>query len=365
MEMECSASDPCQDGSFCDFSMEDGMRGYCTECNWSLCFEDGISELGAKSCTDACAVQCGTAEGVGTIQFGSEEYSWYGMIGSPSSPDGVSGPLVLCSDLICGEDVDASSAVCLIQNGNFTIAEKAISCKQSGGIAALIYDDFFLENNGFVDPNPGIPTIGIDTELAMTFMENLGSIMTVALDVGEENCTTYCSDLNPCTGEKSFCNYDYDTSGVCEECWFDEGSAVEDDCFFVGLPLRGAKECASTCGSRLEFPTCKFCPSDLSLSNLGSGLEEGEEECEFCPGGLQREYWDQEVSIFGEGVNCFLIDEFYQKYHISKSAPNCQLAQTVNYLCGCHGIGYGGANNESKQAALVWLPRVMASCHSW
>eukprot|EP00956_Cyclotella_meneghiniana_P046042 scaffold396303_cov63-Cyclotella_meneghiniana.AAC.1 len=45
---------------------------------------------------------------------------------------------------------------------------------------------------------------------------------------------------------------------------------------------------------------------------------------------------------------------------VDKNSQNCRLAQSVNYICGCEGTGYAGANTETKQKMLVWMPRVSA-----
>jgi hypothetical protein len=34
--------------------------------------------------------------------------------------------------------------------------------------------------------------------------------------------------------------------------------------------------------------------------------------------------------------------------------------QSMNYICGCDGTGYAGADTHTKQVVLVWLPRVAA-----
>ena len=67
---------------------------------------------------------------------------------------------------------------------------------------------------------------------------------------------------------------------------------------------------------------------------------------------------DRDVSLFGENVTCEMVQGFFNEIDIHKNSQNCRLAQSVNYICGCEGIGYGGANTASKQVVLVWLPRV-------
>jgi len=360
----CSTLEPCQDGLFCDFSLDDGATGHCWECEWhphEFCFSEssGLSDAGAASCAATCVTQCHDEPGAVGFYTAGKEYDAVGLVGSPPV-SGVSGPLIHCPGLLCGDDVDTTGGVCLIERGDHTFLVKVQSCEDRGGVAAVIFNNVLDEITPSLYGETIISSIFITKENGLLLLENAtGSTASISLEQGEEVCTTGCSDLLPCPGERAFCNFDFETHGTCEEC-IDYGSEAANDCFFQGIPLRGAQECASICGSRLTFPECKFCPTDLSNAQLGSGLQEGEDVCEFCPGGLQKEYENQEVSMFGEGVDCFLVDEFYHNYQISKSEPNCKLAQTVNYLCGCEGIGYGGANTKSKQAALAWLPRATA-----
>ena len=49
---------------------------------------------------------------------------------------------------------------------------------------------------------------------------------------------------------------------------------------------------------------------------------------------------------------------FFTKLEVHKDSQNCRLAQSVNFICGCTGTGYAGANTTTKQVVLAWLPRV-------
>ena len=53
-----------------------------------------------------------------------------------------------------------------------------------------------------------------------------------------------------------------------------------------------------------------------------------------------------------------MVQLFFNKLEVHKNSQNCRLAQSVNYICGCEGIGYAGANTSTKQVVLAWLPRV-------
>ena len=54
------------------------------------------------------------------------------------------------------------------------------------------------------------------------------------------------------------------------------------------------------------------------------------------------------------------MQSFFERLEVHQDSQNCQFAQSFNYICGCEGTGYAGASTKAKQAALVWLPRVMA-----
>jgi hypothetical protein len=54
------------------------------------------------------------------------------------------------------------------------------------------------------------------------------------------------------------------------------------------------------------------------------------------------------------------MESFFQKLPVVQKSRNCELAQAMNFICGCDGTGYAGANTKSKQATLAWLPRIAA-----
>ena len=71
-------------------------------------------------------------------------------------------------------------------------------------------------------------------------------------------------------------------------------------------------------------------------------------------------YGERNLPLFGETVTCTMVRQFFDVMEVDKNSRNCRLAQSVNYICGCEGTGYAGANTEAKQKALVWMPRVSA-----
>ena len=70
------------------------------------------------------------------------------------------------------------------------------------------------------------------------------------------------------------------------------------------------------------------------------------------------QYPERDVPLFGENITCDKVYAFFNRLEVHKDSQNCRLAQSVNYICGCEGTGYAGANTEAKQKSLVWMPRV-------
>ena len=126
-------------------------------------------------------------------------------------------------------------------------------------------------------------------------------------------------------------------------------------CFFSGLPLRAAMECAETCQTTLAASDCKFCGTGISGSSLKSA-QEGEPVCDFCPDGLKKANFDRIIPFLGEATTCFKMNQFFLSYKIAKGDSNCRLARNFNYICGCEGSGYAGTNSQAKRTALVWIP---------
>ena len=74
-------------------------------------------------------------------------------------------------------------------------------------------------------------------------------------------------------------------------------------------------------------------------------------------------YPDRTVPFFSVGetkVQCWQVQSFFSVIDVDKNTGNCLLSQLQNYICGCEGKGYAGANTKTKQRALVWMPRVSA-----
>ena len=79
----------------------------------------------------------------------------------------------------------------------------------------------------------------------------------------------------------------------------------------------------------------------------------------FCPNN-DILHPDRNLPLFGDNITCDMVQLFFNRMEVDENSQNCRLAQSVNYICGCEGTGYAGANTEAKQKALVWMPRVSA-----
>lgn len=378
----CNESDLCDPGhSYCDY--RNGDNGICRTCTGQQtdCLSEDLMVEGQEDCLMSCDLNCYTIDFTSAFVNGREIASTP-MIGAPGLS--VSGPIVDCTNLIYEEETvcrGAKGAVCLIHDElndilNFEMVLKAQS-KENGCIGAIIFGDYpnlndrdtpFNGHLSFIDTI--IPSISISYNDGIHIISNdLGSQMNFSVDNVGDYCwkDMTCSDDIPCIGrnEGMRCAYDFGYhGGWCWPCPTDEETGEPDpfSCFFdySGSKSKVQPEveaCAATCAASLDFATCKFCPEDVS--SLDFGVENKNDQCEFCPE-HDVKYPDREVPFFGGGVMCWQMQSFFSRIEIPKDSQNCQLAQMMNYICGCEGPGYGGASTIAKRKVLVWLPRVMA-----
>lgn len=185
---------------------------------------------------------------------------------------------------------------------------------------------------------------------------------------------TLALGYSPCTAEGEFCDFSGGKRGFCTPC-----PEVDAACFFSDLNGLGAKECAKVCtaGNQqdLKSAPCKFCPKgsfdigDIEEGFLSTQSQAVTEQCQFCASttastcsGVDR--WDMKypfrtIRMFGTDVECWAVAELYSSLPIEANSVSCNSARFYNYICGCSdSSGYVGADNDKKQAALVWMPRV-------
>ncbi|KAL7460917.1 hypothetical protein ACHAXS_001353 [Conticribra weissflogii] len=178
-----------------------------------------------------------------------------------------------------------------------------------------------------------------------------------------------CSEKVACS-EKKFCAFARKVvdsefvSGWCVPCPLDESGKPDPlFCYFDfegGSYVRSTKyveSCVRSCNAQLEFKNCKLCPKNLS--QIEFGVEKHSEKCYFCPN-KDLKHPDRLVPFFGSNITCWQMQNFYENIDILQVSQNCILAQNMNFICGCEGIGYTGASTEIRQVALAWTPRVMA-----
>lgn len=119
---------------------------------------------------------------ISTIAVGNETYSGFQMTYSPSGT--ATGELVYGS--LCGETGDWAGMVVLCQRGDFDFVEKVMNVKDSGGVAAVIYNN---EDGNFLGTLGGegdyIPAISLSKEVGEYLVSNIqvGQVSTVVSEI--------------------------------------------------------------------------------------------------------------------------------------------------------------------------------------
>jgi hypothetical protein len=176
-----------------------------------------------------------------------------------------------------------------------------------------------------------------------------------------------CNNILPC-GTEQFCrfksaSYDGDNSnsfglslglGYCIPCPRDANGNIELlSCHIEDIDqhnpdtVQTAQSCLSACSAEA---TSKFREFEFSAVNE-------EEKCFLCPQD-NVQYPDRVVTLLDGNITCSKLDDFFKRLPVSKDSSNFELLQSMNYICGCEGVGYAGASTRAKQNALVWMPRV-------
>ncbi|KAL3779349.1 hypothetical protein HJC23_007479 [Cyclotella cryptica] len=356
----CSQNQPCTPGSsFCDYSLSDS--GSCQECPLDVdeCYQEGFvsTELGKKECVK-CSLECVSLSASQVASNGKEIPSnAIDAITSSMLEFNVTGSLKDCSGLILDEvDVceGAAGHICLVEDYTFDtlfwqLTDKA---EKSGCLAVIMFADY--EN--FPDNEPcrarhsydqlDIPFVCISYDEGTLLMKE---------HIDSESITDVSTNY---LGLMCFADF----PRWCEHC-------TEDPLFCYFDPVGGfprtpefISSCVESCNAEVSFGRCKFCPNALTGSNLMGGsldIDAGHAQCSFCPNNDVL-YRHRKVPLFGTEISCWQMQAFFQRIKYSEDSVNCKLSQSFNHICGCTGTEYAGANSTAKQAALVWLPRVMA-----
>jgi serine protease len=104
---------------------------------------------------------------------------------SPPDSDGISGPIVFCSDY--GQDAceGPGGHICLVQRGATSFEVKAANCEASGGIGVIIYNNIpNITLIGSLSESVGIPVLGMSAEDATSlYTESVGrSVFVEAME---------------------------------------------------------------------------------------------------------------------------------------------------------------------------------------
>jgi hypothetical protein len=215
-------------------------------------------------------------------------------------------------------------------------------------------------------------------------INNIGSNATVEVDVFGAYCGYTgdgyggCSAFSSCE-EGEFCLFwfgavgrDMFNKGECYSCPKNaNGDPNPLGCYFDNQldfwagnwtgwdTVQNVQSCASSCGveALLTNNDCKFCADDLTKFEFG--IESEEEKCIFCPQN-DLQFPDRTIPLFEADITCDQMESFFQRLPVPNNSSICQLAQSMNYICGCDGTGYAGASTQTKQAVLAWMPRIAA-----
>ncbi len=139
-------------------------------------------ELAAPGVGVLSTVPVDSAE-IAELTSGGDDVSAAGMDGSPLSSG--TGPLVDCG---LGTDTceDAEGAVCLIERGEVSFADKVLSCQAGGGAAAVIYNNEDGDLFGTLgDEETSIPSAGIRQDDGQALLAHrLGEETTLEVEPG-------------------------------------------------------------------------------------------------------------------------------------------------------------------------------------
>jgi hypothetical protein len=383
----CSQEDwdnPCTAGElFCDFDADDIKLedGTCKKCptDPARCYEEGFaaSDQGRYNCK-ACTLRCKGAA-ASKLWIDGQFTSSQPLAGAiQSSHQNASGLLYDCSILAGDSNTSCHGAegkICLVhfdnENGfSWHVGNKAEKSGCTGVIAFIEGYDSPLEN---ADTQLLIPYVYIEEEEGKALIQSkIESIATIQVDVFGALCDRNWAEMGTCRENLPcdngvFCYYqsqpgsqllgpDVYSEGSCFlcpidangdpdplACYFDDNLFWAEDTNIV----QNVNSCASSCGAEAALLTksCKFCPSDLTKFQFG--IESKEERCIFCPQN-DLQFPDRIISLFGDNITCYQIESFFQRLPVPNNSSNCQLAQSMNYICGCGGIILEGVTSFQR-----------------
>ncbi|KAL7488284.1 hypothetical protein ACHAW6_013868 [Cyclotella cf. meneghiniana] len=392
----CSQDSQCTPGAlFCDYAANDTeyTDGKCKNCptNPDDCFKEGFSTSvqGQHNCRD-CRLFC---NGVGVSKVwidGVPILSQPIDSATQTSRTTVFGPLYDCSNLILDPKTTCAGAdgkICLIEfKQQFAIPWQVSNQAEQSGCAGIIafidhYDSPMYHSNSELL----IPYVYIPIEEGRKLLKNkIGATAKIKVEIFGAGCwpgwdSNMCSLSWPCDGG-NFCEYNsvpiehenhleesvLYSEGYCRPCpenpvacYFDFRNDGLTDAIdnLSTKTVQKVQSCAASCGANLINAGCKFCTSQVTGFEFGVGDEE--DQCILCPQ-YDMQYPDRIIPLFGDNVTCWQVESFFKRLPVPKDSTNCQIAQSMNFICGCDGTGYAGANTQMKRAVLAWLPRAAA-----
>ena len=420
----CDENDKCAPGQhFCDYASDDMYRnsdtGTCKLCpaNIEECSNDGFTtstqgQLNCKNCRLVCWEISASKLWVGGELISSKP------IGDSvqSSYQNASGALHDCSVLeldaktICP---GAEGKMCIVSVTNYTEWSpwKVSNQAEKSGCVGVIasHPSNVLTRHQFTELL--IPFVSISEEDGLKLLsEKIETLTKLEVDVfggacdpnwnafysinGACSASDRCPDGEYCAfytnpidenvygiGTCLPCPNDSDEEPDPLACYFDQtaltmisiwdnstftftqtastGENTEEDSY--PDTVQNVVSCAESCKAEaaLISKSCKFCSEELTKFEFAESSSEEGTSCVFCPQ-YDVLYPDRIVALFGDTVTCSDMETFFRRMPVPQDSSNCQLAQSMNYICGCEGKGYGGANTHAKKSALAWMPRVSA-----
>jgi len=394
--MTCSDDVPCTDGYFCTFQF--GSEGLCMGCDHRyidtpLDCEDTRLDLilsGQESCANSCFGSCTNDAPCNQGAFCSYQFGTTGA----------------CMD--CNNDEIRNPVNC--SNGNLNLLRSGqddctASCFEPCSIDVECPAGSFCTHQSEDE-------VGYCMDCAQ--LNGNPFRCQSLLEFGQANCKRSC--FPECSSdvlcqEGYFCKFEFESNGYCTSCNSLYGDPYEcldlnkfatdtageiclsscfhecdndDDCGY-DISTNTHWECSESTG---------FCENIPPSTDVGS---ESPDYCRFCPN-LKPAFTKQIVAPKDEGTEtlsdanssqvvspngeswcpdfCPQNDMIYPDRNISKfkascldvlflsiddpSGRDCRLAKNSDYICGCTGNGYVGADSQTKMTLLVWLPRCMA-----
>jgi hypothetical protein len=313
-----------------------------------------------------------------------------------SSHQNATGALHDCSNLSlesASSCPGAKGKMCLVYFENKTADDPIINAgpwqvsgnaEDSGCVGVVAFDQAYDGPPSHSSAELLIPYVYITEEEGLVLLgSKIGMDAKVEVDIFGATCLSReygygaCNTDFPCDDD-SFCGFTWGPIGPdlysegdclpCPEdptgCYFDakifhvmnandHGVLIEPD------TVQNVESCAKACdaGAALASKECKFCPT--KLTEFSFGVDDEEDRCQFCPQ-HDVQFPDRRVPLFGDNVTCSQMESFFERLPVPKDSSNCQLAQSTNYICGCEGRGYAGADTMPKKVVLAWLPRTAA-----